>query len=350
MAKMAMVQRQAALHATGALTTTLNDTLNAHANLPPFDITVHQILHQNTLRLAMLATTHPLMPYVRWASKRYVKAHQSPLHKLFKAFKVKPEHTEKIENVCRGPQYELHFKVEIAKNKDEAKKKALANKAEYQVFSDSSEIEGKVGAAATLYRNGIEQLTLRYHLGSATKYGIAKAKLVGELLAAFMLSQPQMQYKQATIGVDNTATLYNMRNQKLRGVHYLLDAVHNYMEKAIAIGPIGQEITMAWTLGHVGIDGNERVDEEAKKVAKGDSSPASTLPPILHRWLPASKSAAQKEYKKSTKATLQKRMQTLKQMQKTRTLDPMFKPAQFKKMAMKLPRRHMSILVHVMNS
>jgi hypothetical protein len=45
MAKMAMVQRQAALHATGALTTTPNNALNAHANLPPFDITVHQILH-----------------------------------------------------------------------------------------------------------------------------------------------------------------------------------------------------------------------------------------------------------------------------------------------------------------
>jgi ribonuclease HI len=197
-----------------------------------------------------------------------VKAHRSPLHELFKAFKVKPERMEKIENLRRGPRYELHFKVEIAKNKDKAKKQALANEAEYQVFSDGSGIEGKVGAAATLYWNGIEQLTLRYHLGSATEYGIAEAKLVGELLAAFMLSRPRMRYEQATIGADNTATLYNMRNQKPRGAHYLLDAVHDYMEKAIAIGPIGREIMMVWTPGHVDINGNERADEEAKKAAK----------------------------------------------------------------------------------
>jgi hypothetical protein len=43
--------------------------------------------------------------------------------------------------------------------------------------------------------------------------------------------------------------------------------------------------------GHVGIDGNELVDSEAKKVAKGQSSDPKTLPHILHRKLKISTAA-----------------------------------------------------------
>jgi hypothetical protein len=50
MSKMAMVQRQAALHATGVLHTTPYDVLSTHANMLPFDIEFHQALHRCTLQ------------------------------------------------------------------------------------------------------------------------------------------------------------------------------------------------------------------------------------------------------------------------------------------------------------
>jgi hypothetical protein len=258
MSKMATVQRQAAPHATGALAMTPNEVLNAHANLPPIEATVHQVLQQSTLRLAMLAKTHPLTPYVRRASKRYVKAHRSPLHELFDAYKIRPERMEKIKNVRKGPRYEPSFRIKIAKDKDAAKRWAEANEAEYQIFSDRSVIEGQVGVAAVLYLNGILQSTLRYHLGLATEYGIAEAELVGEVMAAYMLSRLWQRYEEATIGVDNTATLYNTRNQKPRGAHYLLDSIHDLIDTAIEKGPTGREIAMIWTPGHVGIEGNKK--------------------------------------------------------------------------------------------
>jgi hypothetical protein len=53
-AKLATVQRQAALGITGAMRTTATDIVNAHANLPPFEIVIHQLLHRATLRMATL--------------------------------------------------------------------------------------------------------------------------------------------------------------------------------------------------------------------------------------------------------------------------------------------------------
>jgi hypothetical protein len=50
MSKIAMVQRQAALHATEVLHTTLYDVLSTHANMLPFDIEFHQALHRCTLQ------------------------------------------------------------------------------------------------------------------------------------------------------------------------------------------------------------------------------------------------------------------------------------------------------------
>jgi len=62
-------------------------------------------------------------------------------------------------------------------------------------------------------------------------------------------------------------------------------------------------IKICWTLGHMGIPDNEITDEEAKKVAAGDSSPPHQLPkqlrPKKHQGqgqaLPHSKSTAKQE-------------------------------------------------------
>ena len=45
---------------------------------------------------------------------------------------------------------------------------------------------------------------------------------------------------------------------------------------------------MCWVPGHHGIEGNERADEEAKKAARGDSSPVEDLPGWLREKLPIS--------------------------------------------------------------
>ena len=51
------------------------------------------------------------------------------------------------------------------------------------------------------------------------------------------------------------------------------------------------DLQIHWVPGHCDFEPNERADEEAKKAAKGDSSDAKLLPPLLRKCLPLSISA-----------------------------------------------------------
>ena len=58
----------------------------------------------------------------------------------------------------------------------------------------------------------------------------------------------------------------------------------------------GADLLIKWTLGHIGIVGNEKADEEAKRVVRDGSSPLYRLPALLRKTLPRSKSAAHQEF------------------------------------------------------
>jgi ribonuclease HI len=60
-------------------------------------------------------------------------------------------------------------------------------------------------------------------------------------------------------------------------------------------------LTIRWTAGHIGIDGNELVDEEAKKAAKGQSSEPSSLPHILQWKLKISTTALKHNHNERAK-------------------------------------------------
>ena len=58
----------------------------------------------------------------------------------------------------------------------------------------------------------------------------------------------------------------------------------------------GLDILVKWMPGHMGIEGNKKADEEAKKVAREGSSPSHKLPAPLRKILPRSKSAVRQEF------------------------------------------------------
>ena len=62
------------------------------------------------------------------------------------------------------------------------------------------------------------------------------------------------------------------------------------------------KFALKWIAAHEGVTGtNERVDEEAKRVAQGESSPPEELPPILRKRLPISASATKQEFAETQK-------------------------------------------------
>ena len=88
--------------------------------------------------------------------------------------------------------------------KDEAYKEEEESRTKVRVYSDGSDINGGVGAAAILFRDGIRQKTLRAYLGTSEHHTVYEAELVGIMLAAHLLHN-EVSLTQADIGVDTLA-------------------------------------------------------------------------------------------------------------------------------------------------
>jgi len=67
------------------------------------------------------------------------------------------------------------------------------------------------------------------------------------------------------------------------------------------VDPNMNRFHLVWILGHSGVKGNKKVDEEAKRAARGDSSPQHMLPPILRRQLPRSRAALNQKHHEDLK-------------------------------------------------
>jgi len=80
---------------------------------------------------------------------------------------------------------------------------------------------------------------------------------------------------------------------------HLVEAFHKQVIVMWSKHP-GIKIRLRWTPGHEGIQGNKRVDKEAKRVAKGESSEHCRLPMMCRGELLASWLAACQSHRKRT--------------------------------------------------
>lgn len=175
--KMARVQRMAAILITGGMRTTATDVLDAHANLLPFQQLLWKVCCCATLRMAMLPPTHPLYAELRKAVRQR-KRHRTPVHELLREFGIDPRAIEKVDAVRHNPKWEPDTVIEIAPSKEEAFLADEAAQEEVRIYSDRSAIDGGVGVAAVLTREGRDPKVLHFHLGTSTKHTVYKAEIV----------------------------------------------------------------------------------------------------------------------------------------------------------------------------
>src|SRR5882724_10080270 len=145
--KLANIQRQAALHITGALRSTPTDTIDACADMLPFHLLVEKLTYNVAMRLVTLPQSHPLGRHMAQAARRYVKSHHAPLHEIMHAFKLNPADFESIKPCTGGIKDDHTFTIHILGSKEEAKQAVEADRSEIVVFSDGSGHEGGIGAA-----------------------------------------------------------------------------------------------------------------------------------------------------------------------------------------------------------
>ena len=359
--------------------TTAADVLDAHNYILPAHLLLLKVCHRAAVRLASLPPIHPLHPLVQHVARRLIKCHKSLLHCLLHSTAISANSLETILPARRHPSYCPVFSRHIDVSKDDATVYAgyLATK-EVTVFSDGSCINGSVGMAASLWIKGRRKKTITYHLGHENEHTIFEAELVGVILALHLLRCRKARTADAYIGLDNQAVIHALGDQKPKLGHYLLDKIHDLAKDFQIVearkqgeGPAGlrlgegvklnpnrrfswhkvkikrtSRLTITWVPGHVGIEGNETVDAEAKKVAEGHSSELNKLPPFLCRkLLPTSVSANKQAYLGGLKNTWTNKWRQSTRGLKLLRIDRSIPSRKFLNLTASLKRNQTSLLI-----
>ena len=349
--RLARVQRQALIAITEALRSTATDVMEAHANLLPFELLVDRLCHRAAVRLCTLPNSHPLAPHVRKAGKRLVKTHRSSLHELLDAYRrhLRYRNTERIAPARLHPQWRPAHRTHAIKDREAAiaDDDRWARHGAYRVYSDGSDFQGGVGAAAVLYAPGRRRpRVLHYHLGPSTDHTVYEAEVVGTLLALELLRTEPRLSRKASIALDNTAVIQASTLSSAAPGRYLVDHFHRSLRSLRQQRP-DLRLTLRWSPGHDGIPGNEKADEEAKAAARGRTSPKSDLPKALQRQLPLSASSLRRNYAQQLKqkaATIWKSSARGQRMEEVAGRLP---SNHYLDLVRALPRRHAGLLMQL---
>jgi ribonuclease HI len=95
-----------------------------------------------------------------------------------------------------------------------------------------------------------------------------KAEAVGITLAMHKLGL-EKKVRKATISLDNQAVINSLDIRKLKSGQHIIDEFLRQAEtKWKWSDKLQYKLEMTWIKGHVDVEGNNKVEEEAKKVAK----------------------------------------------------------------------------------
>jgi hypothetical protein len=136
-------------------------------------------------------------------------------------FKLKPQLLENVEASRQGPKWELDVAIRIADSKEKAKQEDLADPTRIKVYTDGSGLDGKIGAAAVLYRNGVLKSKRRLHLGSMKHHTVFEGEGVGMILGLELIREEGQVEGMVSMGIDNTAAIIATHGMKPGPSHYV---------------------------------------------------------------------------------------------------------------------------------
>lgn len=297
-------QRAGALAITGGLRTSPTDALDAIAHLLPAELTLDKWLHKAAVRMTTLPPGHPLYKVIANKNTRKSKRHKSPLNYLMAKYGYDAKQIEKIPVTAVNPvdRGKTPFTIRIAEDREESIREAERAQEEIQIYADGSAVNGKVGAAAILLRAGNPPRVLHAHLGSEREHTVHEAELVGILLGLQLIKTEKRANKPCMLGVDNQAAIKAFKsNLRSPGHHLAREALRIAGQIQKSKKKTKYALTIRWTAGHEGIEGNEAADAEAKKAAEGHSSEKHLLPAYLRKPLLINPAAIKRTYHDSLK-------------------------------------------------
>ena len=346
--KLEGTQRKAAIQATGGLRTTPTDLLFAHADMVPIKQLVEAHCHRAAVHLATLHTSHPLHKIVHKAAQSYPRRHPSPLHSILQSSKIKPHKLEIIDFRPRHPNWKPPLTTKIPPDKDEVQRAEREDEADIRIYTDGSGKDGKIGAAAVLYHGFRIPRTARFHLGSSRSHTVFKGEGVGQLLGLKLLQNSNINLNgmDITVGVDSHAAIkrHNVRAKSAAG--YIFDEIHTLADELTTTFP-NIKLSVRWTLGHVGIDGNEVADAEAKRAADDATQNVNWRFGVLKHPLPISRSAHLQKLRDVTKVKYGRDFREGTRYRRVAVFDRSMPSNKYRKITSSLPRRFVSVLTQL---
>jgi ribonuclease HI len=247
--------------------TTPTDLLEVHANILPMSLLLQNACHRATVHIATHPSSHPLHDPIRRAANRYVGSHRSSLHILTRQFAIIPRDIESLNPAHKPPQHSNIHRVRIANSKQKAIEEHIRLTDTIQIYSDGSGHEGKIGAAAVLFRAGQQPRTLCYHLGTDKEHTVFEAEAVGLNLAAKLLAMEIDPIFPVSILVNNQAAIQSGKNFHPCPGSYLTDLFCNRLTD-IKKDHLNFKVTVRWIPGHSEVHSNEEADKHAKRRRK----------------------------------------------------------------------------------
>ena len=338
------VQRVAALAITGALRTTPNDFLDAHAGLLPIGLVLEKICHRAMIRMNTLPDTHPLHRLIHSAKQSKPVKHLGPINHLLSYFNLRKKDFEHIAPPKGLPYIPRLFTVDLNGSRQDSIQAEKEDQADFKAYTDGSAGERGVGAAAVLYRKGqVRPVGDRTkHLGSRLRHINQEGEMVGILLAVWLIhSTPGTAGKRVTIYTDSRTVLQGVDRPNATAGQYLLREIRRAVNGSLA------KITLRWISSHSGVKGNEKADRLAKEAAAGRSSLKDELPPLLRTKLLISAAAAKQAYVDKLKARWKEEWSTSPRRARTERFDADFPFNKYRGRQDTLRREHASVLMQV---
>ena len=143
------------------------------------------------------------------------------------------------------------------------------NNPEIKIFTNGSGLEGQAGAAAVLFGRGNPRphKVLKFHLGSLEEHTSFEGKAVGLLLGVWLLCNKHIaSILLILVYTDSQALVNRIKNFFPKPAQYLTNEIllTSQIINHCNVTADRKRFTLRWILGHSGVDGNEKVDKEAK--------------------------------------------------------------------------------------
>ena len=165
------------------------------------------------------------------------------------------------------------LQLQVVDMREESREEDEGDKADMQVSSDGSGIEGMAGAAAVLFHDSQEIQSLRYQLGPLMHHTTYEAEVVGVLLVAELICKERVVHT-ATIRLNSQAVVQALGSHSTKPAQSLLNSVHEACHEWLTDRRCHErQLMIGWVSRHDGVEGNERANNEAKIAVQEGLSP-----------------------------------------------------------------------------